>query len=223
MKHNKYGCSMLKEIKSAYTKENRKISLFETANDKYDKSVLIIGVFHGDEPQGGVLINRFLDTNLNNLKNKLYIVPCLNPDGKAKNQRQNSNGVDLNRNFPTKNWKLTEKNEYFGGCSPESEIETKFITDIFKNYKIDIVLSLHAPFRVVNYDGPAGKPAEKISQITSYPVQEDIGYPTPGSFGNYSGAERNIPTITLELPEDETDERLWQANKPVFEYLAYEY
>jgi len=214
---------MLKLVKQIKSKQNNNIQLFETQNNNYDKLILIIGVFHGEEPQGEFLINEFLKTNLSGLKNKLLIIPCLNPDGKVINKRQNSNGVDLNRNFPTKNWKLVENKEYFGGNTPASEIETKFIIDILNSYKIDAVLSLHAPFKVVNFDGPAEELACKISQITGYPVQKDIGYPTPGSFGNYSGIERQIPTVTLELPEDETNEKLWITNKDIFKYLAFEY
>ncbi len=210
-------------IKTAITKNNNKINLIEINNQNYDKTILIIGVFHGEEPQGEYLINEYLKKDLSKIKNRLLIVPCLNPDGKALNKRQNANGVDLNRNFPTRNWKVTENKEYFGGDKPESEIETKFITEILNDYKIDAILTIHAPFKIVNYDGPAKELAEKISEITHYPVQADIGYPTPGSFGNYAGIERNIPTITLELPEDESDETLWKINEPVFDYLACEY
>ncbi len=214
---------MLKIIKNAQTKLNNTIELIETQNTNFDKTVLIIGVFHGEEPQGEYLIRKFLKTDLSEIKNKLLIIPCLNPDGKSKNKRQNSNGIDLNRNFPTKNWKVTDNPEYFGGSMPASETETKFMIEVLNDYKIDMILSIHAPFKIVNYDGPAKETAEKISKITGYPVQADIGYPTPGSFGNYAGVERQIPTITLELPEDETNEELWKTNKPVFDYLAKEF
>lgn len=214
---------MLKTVKQVQTIEKNTITLFETQNKNFDKTILIIGVFHGEEPQGEYLINEYLKSDLTKIKNRLLIIPCLNPDGKNKNQRQNSNGVDLNRNFPTENWCITDKVEYFGGNSPASEIETQFIIQIIKEYKIDAVLSIHAPFKIVNYDGPAQELAKKISSLTGYPVQADIGYPTPGSFGNYTGVERNIPVITLELPEDETNENLWKNNKEVFEYLACEY
>ena len=207
-------------VKTVKTKLNNTIELIETNNNNYDKTILIIGVFHGEEPQGEYLIKEYLKTDLSNIKNKLVIIPCLNPDGKSKNKRQNSNGIDLNRNFPTKNWKVTDNPEYFGGYTAASEIETKFMIDVLSNYKIDAILSIHAPFKIVNYDGPAKDLAEKISQITGYPVQADIGYPTPGSFGNYAGVERQIPTITLELPENETNKRLWEVNEPVFDYLA---
>ena len=70
----------------------------------------------------------------------------------------------------------------------------------------------------------AGKDiAEIVSSLTGYGVQGDIGYPTPGSFGNYVGVERNIPIITLELPEDESNSTLWEQNKGVFDYFANEY
>lgn len=214
---------MIKAVKTAKTKENNTITLYETQNQKFDKKVLIIGVFHGEEPQGEYLINEFLKTDLSKIKNKLFILPCLNPDGKNKNQRQNSNGVDLNRNFPTENWRITSRKEYFGGNSPASETETKFMIEILEENKFDAILSIHAPFEVVNYDGPAKELAQKISDLTGYPVQEDIGYPTPGSFGNYCGVERNIPTITLELPETKTNQELWETNKPVFSYFADEF
>lgn len=214
---------MLKTVKTIKTQENNTITLYETTNENYDKTILLVGVFHGEEPQGNYLINEYLKTDLSKIKNKLVIIPCLNPDGMAKNQRQNASGVDLNRNFPTKNWKVTHKKEYFGGHEPASEIETKFMIEVLENYKFDAILSIHAPFEIVNYDGEAGELAQKISQITGYKVQSDIGYPTPGSFGNYAGVERNIPTITLELPENVSNEELWKVNKPVFEYLAQEF
>ena len=214
---------MFKTVKTAKTVKNNTIELIETQNTDYDKTILIIGVFHGEEPQGEYLINKFLKEDLTGIKNKLLIIPCLNPDGKSVNKRQNANGIDLNRNFPTKNWKVTDNPEYFGGNKPNSEVETQFMVEVLENYKFDAILSIHAPFKIVNYDGPAKELAQKISDITGYPVQADIGYPTPGSFGNYAGVERNIPTITLELPEDETNEVLWEVNKPVFEYLAYEF
>lgn len=214
---------MVKLLTKIESKEGRKISFLETENEIFDKKVLIIGVFHGEEPQGEYLINCFLEKDLTQIKNKLYFVPCLNPDGMSRNQRQNSNGIDLNRNFPTKDWRITSRKEYFGGNEPASEIETQFMVKILNEYKFDFILSIHAPFEIVNYDGPAKKIAEKVSELTGYKVQADIGYPTPGSFGNYCGVERNLPIITLELSETQTNEELWKIMQPVFEYFANEF
>lgn len=190
------------------TAQGNSINLFM---NKEHNSVLVLGCMHGDEPQGEYLINEYIKSNTDT---KLMFVPCVNPDGVKAKTRVNSNGVDINRNFPTKNWELTEKNEFFGGNTPASEIETKFLVEIIEKYKPKFILTLHAPYKVVNYDGDALEIAEKISEIINYPVESSIGYPTPGSFGTWAGIEKNIPTITLELDE-EIDVK--ELRKPMFE------
>lgn len=180
-------------------------------------SVIVIGVFHGDEPQGNYLLRDYYNENE---QTNLLIVPCLNPSGFAKNKRTNFNGVDLNRNFPAKNWILSNKDDYYGGEEPASEEETKFIISVIEKYSPKAILTLHAPYKVVNYDGgkdgSAKRLAEDISNIIGYPIEENIGYPTPGSFGTWAGVERDIPTITLELDEEKNTDEL---KSPVFDIL----
>lgn len=208
------------ELKINSPKGNE-ILLLKRSSDEFEKTVLVIGVFHGDEPDGEYLINRFLQERSSSpLKNRLLFIPCLNPDGKSANSRVNANGVDLNRNFPTQNWEKTEKDNYFGGEAPASEVETKFLVYVIDKYKPDLIITLHEPYKIVNYDGPAKEIAEKISEITGYNVEESIGYPTPGSFGTYCGIEKSIPTITLELPENEDKKVLWDTNKEIFNFIS---
>ncbi len=201
------------KFKSTKTKKGHEICL--TGNENHSNT-LVIGVFHGDEPQGKFLIEEYIKQNP---QSSLLFIPCLNPDGLQLNQRTNSNGVDLNRNFPTKNWVLGEKDQFFGGQEPASEIETQFLIDTINEFMPDIILTLHAPYKVVNYDGPAKDLAEGISQIINYPVEENIGYPTPGSFGTYAGIERNIKTITLELDETCPVEELISPVHRVLKFL----
>lgn len=184
--------------------------MIELLGNLKNPKVLVIGVFHGDEPQGDFLIREYLKFNKHT---NLLMIPCLNEYGFVHSSRVNSNSVDLNRNFPTKNWKLSEKNEFFGGDEPASEEETIFLMDVINKYAPSAILTLHAPFKVVNYDGNAELLAEKISKIINYPVEKNIGYPTPGSFGTWAGIEQRIPTITLELDE-ETDVK--ELVEPVF-------
>lgn len=201
------------KFKSTKTKKGHEICL--TGNENHSNT-LVIGVFHGDEPQGKFLIEEYIKQNP---QSSLLFIHCLNPDGLQLNQRTNSNGVDLNRNFPTKNWVLGEKDQFFGGQEPASEIETQFLIDTINEFMPDIILTLHAPYKVVNYDGPAKDLAEGISQIINYPVEENIGYPTPGSFGTYAGIERNIKTITLELDETCPVEELISPVHRVLKFL----
>ena len=224
-------------LKKTKTKLGNEVSLIGDENIPPNSDIsLIIGVFHGDEPQGKFLIEKYLKQLSStptskskisrwgqNPMKKLLFMPCLNPDGMQLGQRTNANGVDLNRNFPTKNWGENHgdnatcddaETAYYGGTSGGSEIETQFLIDTIREFKPNRILTLHAPYKVVNYDGPAKELAEKISTIINYPVEASIGYPTPGSFGTYAGVERQVPTITLELDEEIPVEQLIQ---PVFE------
>lgn len=177
--------------------------------------VLVIGVFHGDEPQGECLINKYYNAKKNS---NLLFVPRLNDSL----TRVNKNGVDLNRNFPTKNWVLSQKDEFFGGETPASEEETCFIIGLVEKYNPKLILTLHAPFKIVNYDGNQDwgiKLVNQISEIIGYPVEPSIGYPTPGSFGTWAGLEKEIFTITLELDEDVCLEALEAPVFKIFELL----
>ena len=195
------------------------IQLIKKENSNYDKKLLVIGVFHGDEPQGEYFINSYLENYPISAKNSIYFIPCLNPS----KVRKNLNGVDLNRNFPTKNWIKSENNDYYGGEKPNSEIETQFLVDLINKNKFDAIITIHSPYKTVNYDGPAEVLANKISEFLGYPTSSDIGYPTPGSFGTYCGVERKIPTITIEIDENEDLEILNNKFHKLFNYLAKEY
>jgi len=218
----------MKTLKKTYSKNNNEITLIEQRRagllSRRHKTILIIGVVHGDEPQGKFLIENYMSLRgvvftgrRGNPKKQLLFIPCLNPDGLAAGTRENANEVDLNRNFPTKNHpsRLTPHASCF---TPEAE--TQFIIDIIEEFKPDIILTLHAPYKVVNYDGPAEKIAQNISDIIGYPTSNDIGYPTPGSLGTYAGVERNIPIITLELDEEIDVKELISPVNKIFDYLA---
>lgn len=210
----------MKILKKTYSQENNEIVLIEENEGTFDKTILIIGVVHGDEPQGKFLIENYLQ-NGKHSKNRMLFIPCLNPDGLALGTRQNINLVDINRNFPTENWQNAPFTpEYFGGESAASEIETKFVVETMEEFKPDVILTLHTPYKVVNYDGPAKEIAKKISEIINYPAKWDIGYPTPGSFGTYAGIERNIPIITLELDEEIDVKELVKPMNEIFDYLS---
>lgn len=208
-------------LKKVYSQNNNEITLLgEPYKNNFDKTILIIGVVHGDEPQGKYLIEKHLES-IQEYKNRMLYIPCLNPDGLELKTRQNASEIDINRNFPTKNWvREPFASEYFGGEAPASEIETNFTIDIIKEFSPDIILTFHAPFKIVNFDGPAEEIAKNIANIMDYPVQSDIGYATPGSFGTYAGVERNIPIITLELDEEIDVNELISASKRIFDYLG---
>lgn len=194
------------------------------ANNKTPKNVLVVGVIHGDEPIGEFLIEEFLKNQTRTIKNNLFYIPRLN----FSNERKNSSNVDINRNFPSKNWELTKKEDnYFGGFEPNSEIETKFLVNLTNEIKFDAIITIHTPYKIINYDGvnnPITLPlAKKISAFLNYPLEADIGYATPGSMGTYFGVERNIPIITIECDEEIKKEELYKKFEKLFYFLEKEF
>jgi len=197
-------------------------------------NTLFFGAFHGDEGISTELLNRLIDAwekeqwthkAIDFAQHPVLIVPILNPDGLQTETRVNANQVDLNRNYPTDEiapWEeLNQNSIYYSGKTPASEPETRLVIDLLERYKPRKIVTVHSPYKVVNFDGPAEALANAIGQACGYPVVADIGYPTPGSFGTYAGKIRNIPVITLELPEDESIDQVWKDNAAAMEVAVH--
>lgn len=168
------------------------------------KRVLIVGGIHGDE-QNTTVVARALAVHLNadTLPKNLtvIIVPDANPDGLLAATRVNADGVDLNRNFPSKTWnaEYTEQ-RHFPGVKPSTEPETRAILSLLERYPPQLVITLHAALGCVNWDGPYGAFAAQIlASINGYPLCATLGYDTPGSLGLLTGVDRQIPSVTIEL------------------------
>jgi hypothetical protein len=56
---------------------------------------------HGDEPAGPLAALRLLQENPWPKTAEIFLVPCLNPLGFTLNQRENADGIDLNRDYRT--------------------------------------------------------------------------------------------------------------------------
>ena len=171
------------------------------------KRVLIFGGIHGDEPHTTVLA-RALAVSMNpetlppNLT--VIIVADVNPDGLMASTRVNANGVDINRNFPSKTWRSDYSDpRYYPGTEPSSEPETRAVLSLLKLYPPHVVVTLHAALGCMNWDGPGGELAQIIASVNSYPLCPFLGYETPGSLGLLTGIDGQIPTVTIELrPKD---------------------
>lgn len=182
--------------------------------------ILFLGGVHGDElPTVYLMLKlaRHIQDNPEAAGSKcIVIAPLVNPDGYMLQRptRVNANGVDLNRNFPTNRWhpdahrqwkkKYRKNRRYYPGSKAGSEQETMFQVTLIKRFKPQKILSAHSPLNFFDYDGPSAdlgsfeKWMEKICQEAHHPLKK-FGY-FPGSLGNYAGRERNIFTLTLELP-----------------------
>ncbi|MFN7262251.1 MAG: DUF2817 domain-containing protein [Pseudobdellovibrionaceae bacterium] len=169
--------------------------------------VLVFSLIHGDETHAGS-IGRFWMERLESIdpRNTWRVIPILNPDGVATKTRTNANLVDLNRNFPTKDWtdkaqdywkRLSNSNpRRFPGDTAASEPETKCALKHIEDFKSDFIVSIHTPLKVLDFDGPRLKKPN-----FSYLPWTSLGH-YPGSLGRYMWFERKIPVLTMELKED---------------------
>ena len=169
--------------------------------------VLVLGGIHGDEPTATVLALRWIELARQiPAQSHWRFLPALNPDGllAKKPSRTNAHGVDLNRNFPTPNWQ-NEAASYWGkrtkkdprrwpGDKPLSEPESKLVFDQMASFAPQLIVSIHAPYGVLDFDGPT-IPPQKLGRL----YLDQIGI-YPGSLGNYAGVHRGIPVVTIELP-----------------------
>jgi protein MpaA len=168
-----------------------------------DVPLLVVGGVHGDEASSvdaAVALAGRLTAGA--AATPLVLVPALNPDGLARNAKNNANDVDLNRNFAARNWRPEHEPRYFPGAAPLSEPETRLLAQLIEGRGVRGVVAVHAPFACVNYDGPpaAAAWAKAVAAACGWPARGDIGYPTPGSLGSWLGVDRGLPVLTLELP-----------------------
>ena len=188
--------------------------------------ILVIGGTHADELTSVSTVFKWIST-LNKHHSGLFhwhIAPLMNPDGLFKKSatRTNENGVDLNRNMPSDDWydhallywetKGGKNPRKFPGNEPSSEPETQWLIDEINDFKPDAIISVHAPYGIVDFDSLLLKTAPRslgklhLNFLGTY----------PGSLGNYAGINLNIPVITVELPHawempsDSEIAKIWQ-------------
>ena len=186
--------------------------------------ILLVGGIHGDEPTSSAIIFRWMKKMQapDARQFSWSIAPVLNPDGMLSREktRVNARGVDLNRNFPTPDWQRETERYWkrvtnrdprrYPGRTALSEPESRWLDEEIRRFQPDLIISVHAPFGLLDFDGPAAPP--KRFGLLRY---DPIGV-YPGSLGNYGGGQRKVPVVTIELPhaqdmpKDAEVDRIWR-------------
>lgn len=146
-------------------------------------TILLTCCIHGDERSPSMQLYYFLKemmeskppSILHQLKSKyrIKVIPICNPSGYDLNTRQNSNGVDLARNFNA-NWELHgAKGDYeYSGETVASERETQIIQDyINTNIATEILIDIHNTAQGSNEYMPG-----RINQFTWINTPTDNSY-----------------------------------------------
>ena len=193
-------------------------SSYPLESERNANPILLIGGVHGDEPEGVRLAEETLhwlksDSAVNTAP--WILIPCINPDGIARNERTNSRGVDLNRNYPSRSWNSdAEKPRYFPGNEPGSEIETQAMVKIIEKTAPRLIIHCHSWEPCVVYSSESGRAAaEALGKASGYEVQDSIGYDCPGSLGDY-GKDIKTPVVCIEAQAGAALDSIWPRFEP---------
>lgn len=195
--------------------------------------LVIAAALHGDEPNAAFLVDDLTENIENSIEAiqddvTLYFLPRLNPDGLENRSRYNANGVDLNRNWDSNNWRQDAEGPSgritgSGGSSPFSEPETLALSKLLLELNQQsadplIVLIYHSAFpptgliqpgyRLENQNQLTDTAASSLAQIYA----NYIGYRYSPTWTGYSitgeaihwCAEHGISCIDIELPNRNT-------------------
>jgi hypothetical protein len=212
--------------------EGRPIVGFAFPSQASDATALVlVSGIHGDEMNAWPVLESLVSSYYNHTRTlppslSLYIIESLNPDGTASNVRFNANGVDLNRNWGTTDWKTNVEVGSFeflnggGGPEPFSEPETRQMRDFLLNLQIEhpggvTVIYMHAAFPPrgmvlpgvyhVNGQDIADSGSRELGLLLSEAA--DYNYSNVWN-GNYTvtgdattwAVDNDIKALTIELP-----------------------
>lgn len=180
--------------------------------------IVYIGTTHGNEKSSTYLLNKWVDTleaNYDRIpaNRTIVVIPNINPDGYAKNQRTNANNVDLNRNFPSNDWKsgvTMPDGSYLpngGGATALSEPESQAVATYISSQKPRLVLTYHASGSIVspNDSGDSSAIATTYAQksivgfLSNAGTGEFFDYDTTGAFEAWLHDALDIPALLIEL------------------------
>ncbi|MCO5142856.1 MAG: DUF2817 domain-containing protein [Oligoflexia bacterium] len=216
------ACKEVKVLEGCESEKGVRIYHFDKAAKEGvegSRKVLVFSLVHGDEIPSGSVARAWME-RLTTIepRNSWRVVPILNPDGLAKKTRMNGNGVDINRNFPTEDWdnlalkywneKTKKDPRRFPGKSAASEKETVCAIKHIEDFNPDLILSIHTPYGVLDFDGPRIPPPRAFPKL---PWKSLGNY--PGSLGRYMWVDRSKPTLTVELHGNHVADKLEQFDK----------
>jgi murein peptide amidase A len=177
---------------------------------------LVLAAVHGNESETTIALSGAMRLRAPG-DLRCAVVLAANPDGALLGTRGNGAGVDLNRNFPSSDWRAgtvlsrwssqtRQVVELSTGAAPASEPETVAFIGLVDRLSPPWILSLHAPIGVVLEREPTAL-GDALVARTGLRRAAAVDYRTPGVLDLWA-SERGIACVTLELPRITHDEAI---------------
>lgn len=201
-----------------YSLEDRPIVVFRAGDGS--RTLMIVGGIHGGYEWNTsalveIMVEHLADhRELVPADTTLYLLPTLNPDGAARSRgyegRANSNGVDLNRNFPylwAASWPEFGCWHYLpisGGRHPLSEPESQALVRFVLENHVEALISYHSAALGVfaggqPTTGASVKLAELVASLTGYSYPPlDTGCEYTGQLVDWAVAN-GVTAVDVEL------------------------
>ena len=145
--HVTYKNTIVEKKVIGHSVKGRKIWAFRLGSPSSSKKVLLLAGMHGNET-GAVRTLKALRDGDPITGADIWVVPVVNPDGVAKNRRQNAHGVDLNRNFST-GW-AKAGGATSSGSKAFSEPESRAIRNLADDIDPTYTISFHQPLNGID-------------------------------------------------------------------------
>ncbi len=186
--------------------QDRPIRAYHLGNPDDRTTAVVLGSMHGDETAGLSVVDALRDGK--QVKGvDLWVIPTINPDGVAADDRHNAHGVDLNRNFRHHWAPLT--GEYYSGPKPFSEPESRALRRFLDRVDPTFVVSFHQPLGGVGRAGERFPFVRRLSKGLDLPVKAfNCDGVCHGTMTSWFNAEHDGTAVTVELGSSPTREYL---------------
>ena len=162
------------------------------------KAVLVVGCIDGNEP-AGIAIAGALRRLTPPAGVDLWVVPLLNPDGRAAHTLGNAHGVDINRNFPY-DWRdLGGSGTFDSGPHALSEPESRAAYRLIERIRPRLTIWFHQHLAVVDDSQGSRALERRFARLVDLPAEALTDY--PGSAASWEN--HTFPGTTafvVELP-----------------------
>lgn len=198
--------NLLEDISSSI-KQNKNLAGIEIVDSLFSRGIIIIPCINIDGMD--LIANGFCSAG--NYENFVREIS----DGDLSRWNANINGVDINHNFDA-GYELVKQAEIqngitgpaprqYGGVCPESEPETKALTNLCIQYDISRVVAFHSQGEEIFYHYGENTPphAKSLAQIfassSGYEVLEPTGMASHGGFKDWFIEKTGRPGFTIEI------------------------